>query len=252
MPTSFEHLSVELFYEMFSYLQLHELLAAFSNLNNRFTTILIGMPLSRVYMGFNGASLALTQLYRQQLVEDQIRTRLNFLTVFETTSMDNGAWLASHLHLFVRLRQLILIDIHHVDFESVLNVLPCLKDLVRFDVKFTDCVRVLSTYKNIPEGIYHERIFRSLPHLRVCQLHFVVYITSIFDPPPPDDPLPIDSSFFTISSTLDQLQSLSLTCCTFAFLSHLIRRVPQLRVLSFVLSRPWLSNKYSLINDNIM
>jgi hypothetical protein len=252
MPTSLEHLSIELFYEIFSYLQLHELLPTFSNLNNRFTTILIGMPLNRVYVGFNGASLALTQLYHQQLVEDQIRTRLNFLAIFDTTSMDNGAWLASHLHLFVRLRQLILIDIHQVYFESILNVLTCVKDLVRFDVTFTNCVRAMSTYKNVPEGIYHERIFRSLPQLRMCKLHFAVYITSIFDPPPPDDVLPIDSSFFTISSTLDRLQSLSLTCCTFAFLSHLIRRMPQLRVLSFTLSRPWLSNKHSLIHDNIM
>jgi hypothetical protein len=210
------------------------------------------MPLNRVYVGFKGASIALTQLYHQHLVEDQIRTRLNFLAVFDTTSMDNGAWLVSHLHLFVRLHQLILIDIHRVHFESILNVLLCLKDLVRFEVKFTDCIRAKSTYKKLAEGICHERIFRSLPQLRICQLHFLRCITSIFDPLPPDDLLPIDSSFVTISSTLDRLQSLSLGSCTFAFLSHLIRRMPQLRVLTFALCRSWLSNKHSLMHDNIM
>jgi hypothetical protein len=92
----------------------------------------------------------------------------------------------------------------------------------------------------------------SRPQLRICKLHFVRCITSIFDPPPPDDLLPIDSSFVTISSMLDRLQSLSLRSCTFAFLSHLIRRVPQLRVLSFALCRSWLSNKHSSMHGNIM
>ena len=136
--------------------------------------------------------------------------------------------------------------------ESILNVLSCLRHLRRFDVKFTKYNGAASTYYDLPEGYYHERIFRSLPQLRICQLHFVRCITSIFDPPPPDDLLPIDSSFVTISSTLDRLQSLSLGSCTFAFLSHLIRRVPQLRVLTFALCRSWLSNKHSLMHDNIM
>jgi hypothetical protein len=251
MLTSLEHLSIELFYEIFSYLQLHELLAAFSNLNNRFSTISDSYATKSRLRGFQrrkysfDATVSSTSGRRSN-------TRLNFLAVFDTTSMDNGAWLVSHLHLFVRLHQLILIDIHRVHFESILNVLLCLKDLVRFEVKFTDCIRAKSTYKKLAEGIYHERIFRSLPQLRICKLHFVRCITSIFDPPPPDDLLPIDSSFVTISSMLDRLQSLSLRSCTFAFLSHLIRRVPQLRVLSFALCRSWLSNKHSSMHGNIM
>jgi hypothetical protein len=252
MPVSLECLSVELFYEIFSYLQLHEFLPAFSNLNNRFITILTHMPLDRVNIGINGMSMTSTQFYHRYLSEHQRCSRVNCLIVSNTMSIGNGTWLASHLHLFTALHQLILIDIDRVDFESILNVLSCLRQLRRFDVKFTKYDGAASTYYDLPEGYYHERIFRSLPQLHICQLHFIPFTSSMVHPLQSNAILPTDSSFVPVNSMLARLQSLSLKTCSFNFLSHLVRHLPQLRVLAFRLCQSWFSSQYPLINDHIM
>jgi hypothetical protein len=252
MPVSLECLSVELFYEIFSYLQLHEFLPAFSNLNDRFTTILTHMSLDRVNIGINGMSMTTTQVYHRYLSEHQRCSRVNCLIVSNTMSIGNGTWLASHLHLFTGLHQLILVDIDRVDFESILNVLSCLRHLRRFDVKFTKYNGAASTYYDLPEGYYHERIFRSLPQLHICQLHFIPLTSSMVHPFQSNAILSTNSSFVPVNSMLARLQSLSLKTCTFHFLSHLVRHLPQLQVLAFRLCESWFSSQYPLMNDHIM
>ena len=60
MATTFEHLSVELFYEIFIYFQFHEIFNIFSNLNSRFAAIIDNTSVMPVYLGFNGMSIEVT------------------------------------------------------------------------------------------------------------------------------------------------------------------------------------------------
>jgi len=167
MTATFEHLSLEILYEIFAHLQLHELPKAFSNLNCRLTTILTHMPPVPVFMGLNGMSMALTQFYYQCLSDLNTCTRLISLCVSDTLSLGNGIWLAAHLHLFVSLRHLALIDIKRDDFEQILDGLVFVTHLIIFQMKFTENNRAVTTFQRVPEGTYHERIFRSLPQLCV-------------------------------------------------------------------------------------
>jgi hypothetical protein len=112
MPTIFEHLSVELIYEIFIYFQYHEVWNTFSNLNSRFTAIINNMSFMPIYLGFNGMSIALTEFYYRHLSKPNIFNSLISLCVSDRFAFDNGLWLASHLSTFINLRRLSLIDIN--------------------------------------------------------------------------------------------------------------------------------------------
>ena len=72
--TIFEHLSVELFYEIFIYFHLHEVVDIFSNLNSRFAAILNHMPLISVRLGVNG--IAVTEFYYTYSSQLNVSNRL--------------------------------------------------------------------------------------------------------------------------------------------------------------------------------
>jgi hypothetical protein len=57
--TTMDDLSVELLYEVLTYLQLHEILQNFSDLNRHITAILSRMKLLRVLFDLSGKSMSL-------------------------------------------------------------------------------------------------------------------------------------------------------------------------------------------------
>lgn len=61
--TTLEDLSVELFYDIFSYFQFHEVLKIFSNVSSRFAAIVNKMPFISVSLGLNGMDVAVSEVY---------------------------------------------------------------------------------------------------------------------------------------------------------------------------------------------
>ncbi|CAF1491505.1 unnamed protein product [Rotaria sp. Silwood1] len=120
MPTKFEHLSVELLYEIFIYFQYDEIFNIFCNLNSRFATIIDNLSTIPIYLGFDRMTIGLTQFYYKYLSKSNISNRLISLFVSDTLSMDNGLWLSSNLSRFINLRNLCLIDIKRCSFELIL------------------------------------------------------------------------------------------------------------------------------------
>jgi hypothetical protein len=76
MVTKLEDLSVELFYEIFTYFQLHEIWNLFSNLNSRITVIIENLPSISIYLGFSGMNIEVTNLYYKYLSQKNICTLL--------------------------------------------------------------------------------------------------------------------------------------------------------------------------------
>jgi hypothetical protein len=245
--TTFEHLSVELFYEIFIYFQFHEVFNIFPNINLRFAVIVNNMTLMPVYLGLNGMSIAVTEFYYRHLSQSNVCTHLISLCVSDTLAIDNGLWLAEHLSIFINLRHLSLIDIKRSSFELILNSFSSNTSLVMFTVHFPTFYRAAYTYDGVPEGAYYERIFHLFPLLRVCHLRFrrCIHATlnsQIFLPP--------NKGFMPIETRLLNLQSIVLQECSLAFLRHLLEHHPQLCELSFGLSTPWLPDKHPLMNGD--
>ena len=67
MVTTFEHFTVELFLEIFSYFQIHEIFHSFFHLNSRFDVIMDNLIHIPVYLGFNGMSIAVSEFYYKYL-----------------------------------------------------------------------------------------------------------------------------------------------------------------------------------------
>jgi hypothetical protein len=248
MATTLEHFSVEMFYEIFHYLQLHEVCHSFSNLNMRFDGIVTRMPLISIYLGWNGMNMTLTQFYYKCLSQPDACHRLLSLCVSDSMSIDSGVWLGTHIHMFVALRHLSLIDIKRTCFEVILDGLSPDIPLVTMNLRFSSYYRAAHTFQGVPEGAYHERLFRSLPMLRVCHLGFWRYICDTMDS---RLILPIDATFISIEMIAQKLQTVVLRECSPAFLAHLVRRLPQLQKLRFQFSRPWLPDTHPVtIHDN--
>ena len=226
MVTTLEDLSVELFYEIFIYFQVHEIFNIFSDLNSRITTIIENLSSISVYLGFSGLNIEVTHFYYKYLSQTNISTRVTSLCVSDTFSIDNGLWFAQHGSIFINLRHLSLIDIKRSTFEMILNSLLRIDSLIMFSVHFvlTDD-RAALTFAAVPEGAYHERIFRLFPSLHVCHLLFGRYKRysrcDLFVPS-------VNESFMLIKSNLLKLQSLTLRYCLPRFLSHLFEHLPQL------------------------
>jgi hypothetical protein len=243
MATTFEHLSVELFYEIFIYFQFHEVFSIFSNLNSRFAAIINNISIMPVYLGLNGMSIEVTNFYYTYLSQPNIPNRLISLCVSDTLAIDNGLWLAEHVSTFINLRHLSLIDIKRSYFESILNSLLPINSLIIFSVRFsTDYYHAVNTFIGVPEGAYYERIFYLFPSLRVCYLCFWRYIHYTVDS---QFVLPIDRTFMPIQSSLLHLQSLALRCSP-SFLSYLLEHLPQLEQLSYTPTDPWLPEQHPL------
>ena len=89
--------------------------------------------------------------------------------------------------------------------------------------------RAACTFLGMPEGAYHERIFRLFPSLRVCHLLFdrkgCDTIQSLLFTTP-------NRSLVPIQSNLSNLRSLTLRYCLPEFLPHLFEHLPQLEQLS--------------------
>jgi hypothetical protein len=246
--TTSEHLSVELFYEIFRYFQFHEVFNMFSKLNSRFAAIVNNMPLMPVYLGLNGMSITITEFYYTYLSQSNICNRLISLCVSDTLAIDNGLWLAEHLSTFINLRYLSLIDIKRSSFELILNAFSLNIPLVMFSVRFSIYCRAAYTFEGVPEGAYYERIFHLFPLLRVCRMGFWRYIYNTLDS---QLVLPFGKAFIPIQTNLLNLKSLVLRHCSPGFLSHLLEHLSQLEDLSFELSTPWLPNQHLLMQaDN--
>jgi hypothetical protein len=241
--TTVDDLPVELFYEVFTYMQLHEILQSFSDLNQRIAAILSHMKLLRVFLGLNGMSMSLTHFYQSYLTQPNACDRLVSLCVSDEMSIGNGVWLAKHIHKFTMLRQLSLIDIKREPFESILDSLPSGLPLVMFTVDYSTYYRAAYTFEGVPEGTYYARIFGLFPTLRVGHLRFWRYMYEIMDT---RWLLPEHLPFMPIDRMALQIQTVVLRQCSRAFLGHLLRHLPQLRRLSFTLDAPWLRELHPL------
>ena len=231
MGTALEDLSVELFYEIFTYFQLHEIFNIFSNLNLRMTSIIENLPSISVYLGSSGMNIEVTNnFYYEYLSQTNLSTRLTSLCVSDTSSIGNSLWFAEHGSTFLNLRHLSLIDVRRSSLEIILDSLSPIHSLIIFSVHFVSADhRVACTFAGVPQGAYHERIFRLFPSLRVCHLLFGRYDQHMVQSP---FLLQSPESFVSIQSNLSNLQSLTLRYCLPNFLSHLFEHLPQLEQLS--------------------
>ncbi len=246
--TTFEHLSIELFYEIFIYFHFHEVFNVFSNLNSRFTSIVNNMPLMPVYLGLNGMSIAVTEFYYTYFSQGNVYNRLLSLCVSDTLAIDNGLRLAEHLPRLINLRSLSLIDIKRSSFELILNAFSSNNPLIMFSLHFPTYYRAAYTFKGVPEGAYYERIFQLFPSLRQCHLRFRRCPCKNLDG---QMILPLNQVFMPIETRLLNLQSIVLRQCSLHFLKHLLEHHPQLEELNFSLAAPWLPDEHPLINvDN--
>jgi hypothetical protein len=242
MATTLEHLSVELFYEIFIYFQFHVVFHIFADLNSRFATIINNIVNMPVYLGHNGMSIAVTEFYYRYLSQGNISNRLLSLCVSDTLAIDNGLWLAEHISTFLSLRHLCLIDMKRSSFELILNSLSSIHSLNTFRVFFSRDYRAAYTFLGVPEGAYCERFFYLFPSLRVCHLSFYRYIHYTLDS---QFALPPSRTFMPVQSSLFNLRSLVLYCSP-SFLSYLIVHLPQ---LDYRQSDPWLPDTHPLRYD---
>jgi hypothetical protein len=242
MATTFEHLSVELFYEIFIYFQFHEVFSIFSNLNSQFAAIINNISIMPVYLGLNGMSIEVTNFYYTYLSQPNIPNRLISLCVSDTLTIDNGLWLAEHISTFINLRHLSLIDIKRSSFELILNSCPPINSLIVFSVCFSNENRAAYTFMGVPEGAYYEQIFHVFPSLRVYHLLFWRYVYPILDN---EFVVPPDRPFIPVQIGLLNLQSLTLHCSP-SFLSHLFEHLPQLQKLNYTRAALWLPTNHPL------
>ena len=230
MVSTLEDLSVELFYEIFSYFQLHEICNMFWNVNSRLTAIIENLPSISVYLGRCGMNIEVTNFYYEYLSQPTICTRLTSLCVSDTVSIGNGLWFAKHGSTFINLHHLCLIDINRSSFEMILNSLSPIDSLIMFSVHFVSTDRrAVWSFVDVPEDAYHERIFRLFPSLRVCRLLFgqrerpTIHTLLLTTP---------NRSVVPIQSNLSNLRSLTLRYCLAEFLPHLFEHLPQLEQLN--------------------
>ena len=230
MVSTLEDLSVELFYEIFSYFQLHEICNMFWNVNSRLTAIIENLPSISVYLGRCGMNIEVTNFYYEYLSQPTICTRLTSLCVSDTVSIGNGLWFAKHGSTFINLRRLSMIDINRSSFEMILDSLSPIDSLIIFGVHFVSADhRGACSFVDVPEGAYHERIFRLFPSLRVCHLLFgrqkrpTIHTLLLTTP---------NRSIVPLQSNLSNLRSLTLRYCLAEFLPHLFERLPQLEQLN--------------------
>ncbi|CAF3914306.1 unnamed protein product [Rotaria sp. Silwood1] len=245
--TTFEHLSVELFYKIFIYFHFHEVFNIFSNLNSRFAAIFNDMPLMPVYLGLNGMSIAVTEFYYTYLSQSNVCNRLFPLCVSDTLAIDNGLRLTEHLSTFINLHYLPLIDIKRSSFELILNAFSSNTSLIMFSLHFPTYYRAAYTFEGVSEGAYYERIFHLFPLLRLCHLRFRRCIYKTLDS---EIVLPLNQAFMAIETRLLNLQSIVLRECSLTFLKHILEHHPQLQELNFSLTAPWLPNKHPLMNSD--
>jgi hypothetical protein len=249
MVTKLEDLFVELFYEIFTYFQLHEIWNLFSNLNSRITAIIENLPSISIYLGFSGMNIEVTNFYYKYLSQKKICTRLTSLCVSDTFSIDNGLWFAEHGSTLINLRYLSLINIKQSSFEMILNSLSPIYSLIMFSVHIVSADdRAAYTFELVPEGAYHERIFRLFPFLHVCHLLFGRYkhytMHNILVPS-------INESFVPIQSSLLNLQSLTLRFCLPRTLSNLFEHLPQLKQFScYLCDTSWIPQQHPLAGYN--
>jgi hypothetical protein len=249
MVATLEDLSVELFYEIFIYFQLHEIWNIFSNLNSRITAIIENLPSISVYLGSSGMNIEVANLYYQYLSQTNISTRLTSLCVSDALSIGNSLWFAQHGSTFINLRHLSLIDVKRSSFEMILDSLSPIHSLIMFSIHFVSADhRVACTFGGVPEGAYHERIFRLFPSLRVCHLLFGRHDHHTIQSP---FLLQCLQSFVSIQSNLLNLQSLTLRYCLPNFLLHLFEHLPQLQQFSCHLSNiSWPPRQHPLEHDH--
>ena len=230
MVTTFEDLSVELFYEIFPYFQLHEIWNIFSKLNTRMTSIIENIPSISVYLGCSGMNIEVTYFYYEYLSQSNICTRLTSLCVSDAFSFGNSLWFAKYGSTFINLRRLSLIDVKRSSFERILNSLSPIDSLVMFSLHFVSADhRAASTFRFVHEGEYYGRIFRLFPSLRVCHLLFGRY-----DHPIQQSPFSTFPQIYIvpIQSNLLKLRSLTLRYCSPEFLPRLFEHLPQVEEFS--------------------
>ena len=230
MVTTLEDLSVELFYEIFAYFQFHEIWHIFWNVNSQISAIIESIPFISVYLECSGMTIEVANFYYERLSQTNLCTRLTSLCVSDTCSIGNSLWLAEYGSRFINLRHLSLIDVKRCSFEMILDSLSPIDSLIIFRVYFVSADnRAVVTFLSVPEGAYHERIFRLFPSLRVCHLlfgphnHHTMYCPFLTFS---------DRYIVPIQSNLLNLRSFTLRYCSPEFLPHLFEHLPQLEQLS--------------------
>ena len=246
--TTLEDLCVELFYEIFTYFQLHEIWHTFGNLNSRINGIIENLPSISVYLGRCGMNIEVTNFYYEYLSQTNLCARLISLCVSDAYSIDNSLWFAEHGSTFINLRHLSLIDIKRSSFEMILDSLSPIDSLIMFNVHVVSADHHAAfTYGGVTEHAYHERIFRLFPSLRVCRLLFGQ--CSLYTMHGPFF-TPLHQSSVPIQSNLLNLQSLTLRYCLPEFISYLFERLPQLQQFSCHLyNYSWIPHQHSIKHD---
>ena len=230
MVTTLEDLSVELFYEIFTYFQLHEIWNMFWNVNSRITAIIENLPSISVYLGRCGMNIETTNFYYEYLSQPNLCTRLTSLCVSDAFSIDNSLWFAKHGSTFINLLHLSLIDIQRSSLEKIFDSLSPIHSLIVFSIRFVLADhRTTCTFLGVTEGSYNGRIFRLFPSLRVCHLLFGRYDQHTVQSP---SCTTLHQSIVPIQRNLLNLQSLTLRYCLPEFLCHLFEHLPQLQQFS--------------------
>lgn len=230
MVSALEDLPVELFYEIFTYFQFHEIWNIFWHVNSRISAIIENIPSISVYLGCSGITIEVANFYYKYVSQLNLGTRLTSLCVSDTCSVGNSLWFAKDGSRFINLRYLSLIDVKRSSFEIILDSLSPIDSLIMFSVHFVSADhRAACTFVGVPEGAYHERIFRLFLSLRVCHLLFDrkerhTIQTLLLTTP--------TRSSVSIQSNLSNLRSLTLRYCTPGYLSHLFEHLPQLEEFS--------------------
>ncbi|CAF1327681.1 unnamed protein product [Adineta ricciae] len=240
MITTLEHFAVELFWEIFSYLQIHEIFESFFQLNSRFVAMLNNLSHIPVFLGFNGMSRAVSEFYYKYLSESKISGALVSLCVSNTLAIGNDFWLVEHVCTFLNLRHLSLIDIQRSSFQSILNSLSSIHSLIFFNINFSSENRAAYTFHDVPEGAFHDQIFHLFPFLRECNLLFRRNANPTLDR---QFILPLGSTFLPVQNSLINLQKLTIRCSS-SFLLHLFERLPQLKELIYIQTNPWLPSNH--------
>jgi len=230
MVSTLEDLSVELFYEIFSYFQLHEICNMFWNVNSRLTAIIENLPSISVYLGRCGMNIEVTNFYYEYLSQPTICIRLTSLCVSDTVSIGNGLWFAKHGSTFINLRHLSLLDVERSSFGMIVGSLSPIDSLIMFSVRFVSADQHAAfTFMFALEGEYYARIFRLFPSLHVCHLLF-----GRSDHHTKRNPFWTGPLLYAkpIQSNLTKLRSLTLRYCSPEFLPRLFQHLPQLEQLS--------------------
>ena len=149
--STLESLSVEVFFEIFTYLSAADVLQSFSSLNTHFTTILTSQYLWHIHIGGGHMSFSMFADYCQHVL-GVVSARVASLRVILSRTIGGWSLVASamRMHQVTMLRRLHLLDITSHEFKNLLRS-PLLKQLRTLLI---DLTQDKPFRKQIIEGAY--------------------------------------------------------------------------------------------------